>query len=152
MQSVLHALVGTVALVCVATFWLATVVAELFLGAAAIAAVKQAILSGLFLLIPAMMLTGASGMALARGRKARVLRVKQRRMAVAAGNGLLLLLPVAFYLNAKASAQDFDTGFYLVQALELLAGAIQFLLLARNFRDGLLLSGRLPRARVGASA
>jgi hypothetical protein len=45
-----------------------------------------------------------------------------------------------------ARAGRFDTGFYLVQALELIAGAINITLLTRNMRDGLRMTGRLRKS------
>ena len=74
-------------------------------------------------------------------------------MPVIALNGLLVLLPSAFYLNAKAQAGEFDALFYGVQALELLAGAINLTLMGLNLRDGLRLAGRSPaRLREEGSA
>lgn len=64
-------------------------------------------------------------------------------MKIIAANGLLVLLPCAFYLYGKAASGEMDTSFYALQALELVAGAINFSLMALNFRDGLKLSGRL---------
>lgn len=74
-------------------------------------------------------------------------------MKVVATNGLSILLPSAFVLASWANAGRFDSAFYVLQGVELLAGAVNFSLLALNMRDGLRLSGRLaPRRRVpGAS-
>lgn len=52
-----------------------------------------------------------------------------------------------FYLGVTASEDDLGTTFYAVQAVELVAGATNITLLARNTRDGLRLSGRLRRPR-----
>ncbi|HXX85674.1 MAG TPA: hypothetical protein VEN29_17060, partial [Casimicrobiaceae bacterium] len=49
------------------------------------------------------------------------------------------------FLASKARAGEFDTAFYLVQALELAAGATNITLLSLNLRDGLKLMGRLRR-------
>ena len=69
-------------------------------------------------------------------------------MPFIAFNGLLILLPSAFYLHAKAQAGVFDTSFYAVQVVELVAGAINFWLLSKNMRDGLKLAGRLRPKKV----
>ena len=61
--------------------------------------------------------------------------------AVIAGNGILLLIPSALFLASKASAGEFDTSFYLVQALELVSGGVNITLLGLNMRDGLKLKG-----------
>ena len=67
-------------------------------------------------------------------------------MPVIAFNGLLILVPSAFFLAYKAGSGDFDTSFYAVQALELVAGAVNLSLIGLNIRDGLRLSGRLRRS------
>ncbi|MCC7098840.1 MAG: hypothetical protein IT500_04555, partial [Rubrivivax sp.] len=75
MKSKLHAAFGAMALLCIATFWVSTVVSELFMEPAAVAAVKNAILAGMWLLVPAMAATGGSGFALAKGRSGRLVEV-----------------------------------------------------------------------------
>lgn len=143
MKSKLHGFFGAVALLCITTFWLSTVVSELFLDQASVVAVKNAVLTGMWLLIPAMAATGGSGFALARTRRGRLVDVKARRMKVIAGNGLLVLLPSAWVLASWANAGRFDGAFYALQGVELLAGAANLTLLVLNMRDGLRLSGRL---------
>ncbi len=140
MKAALHAAAGTVALLCITSFWVATFVSEVWLDAASVVAVKNAILSALWLLIPAMLATGASGFALGRGRAGRLLQVKKRRMQVAAANGLLVLLPCAITLASMANGGQFDKWFYSIQSAELVAGAINIVLLALNMRDGLRLA------------
>ena len=68
MKSKLHGLFGAVALLCIATFWASTVVSELLLDQASVVAVKNAVLTGMWVLIPAMAATGGSGFSLARTR------------------------------------------------------------------------------------
>jgi hypothetical protein len=63
-------------------------------------------------------------------------------MPLIAANGLLVLLPAAIFLNLWAAQGTFDSRFYLVQAVELLAGAINLLLMGLNMRDGVKLTGR----------
>ncbi len=150
MKVIAHAAAGTLALATVATFWIATVVTELLLGQSAVVAVKYGILLGMAVLIPALMVTGASGFALAKGRGGRLVRRKQRRMPFVAGNGLLVLVPAAVFLYQKAVTGELDTVFYTVQAVELLAGGVNITLLSLNLRDGLRLSGR-RRVRVPVS-
>jgi len=67
---------------------------------------------------------------------------KKRRMPFIAGNGLLILVPSALYLAALASRGDFGIIFYTVQALELVAGATNLVLMALNIGDGLRLTRR----------
>lgn len=146
MKKFLHALAGAVAMTCIFGFLVSTLVAELFLAPTAIAAVKHTIVRCLWLLVPAMAAVGASGFALSAGRRGALVEGKMRRMRIVAINGLLILLPAAFYLDAKAAAGQFDGTFYIAQLAELIAGAVNFSLLALNMRDGLRLAGRLRRA------
>ena len=147
MKSKLHGIFGAVALLCITSFWLSTVVSELFLGQASVTAVKNAVLTGMWLLIPAMAATGGSGFSLAKGRGGRLVGVKGGRMRIVAANGLLVLLPSAFVLASWANAGRFDGAFYALQGVELLVGAVNFTLLVLNMRDGLRLSGRLTPKR-----
>ena len=143
MKSRVHAIFGSIAMLCILSFWTSTLFSELFLSPAAIVTVKGTILQAMWVLIPAMVATGGSGFALAKGRSGRLVEAKKKRMPFIALNGLLILLPSAFYLHAKAQAGAFDTSFYAVQAVELVAGAINFWMLSKNMRDGLKLAGRL---------
>jgi hypothetical protein len=153
MKSKLHGIFGVVALLCIASFWLSTVVSELFLDQAAVTAVKNAVLTGMWLLIPSMAATGGSGFSLAKGRGGRLVNVKGQRMKIVAANGLLVLLPSAFVLASWANAGRFDGVFYALQGVELLAGAVNITLLMLNMRDGLKLSGRLtPKRTVPAAS
>ena len=54
-------------------------------------------------------------------------------------------------LNRWAAAANFGTGFYALQALELLAGAVNLTLLGLNLRDGLRMAGRLRGGRPVAA-
>lgn len=137
----LHPLAGGVALSTIATFLGATIAVELAGSTDAIVTVKTLIPWGLLLLVPALAATGGSGFALAgRGRPA---AVKARRMRLIAANGVLVLIPAAFFLASKARAGELDLVFYTVQAVELVAGGLNLALLTLNARDGLRLSGRI---------
>lgn len=145
----IHPLAGAVAILTIATFWLSTVFSELFGSREMIVAVKTAIPWGFLLLIPAMAAVGGTGFKLAGSRRVGVIATKSKRMRFIAANGVLVLIPAALFLASKASAGVFDTSFYVVQALELLAGATNLTLLGLNMRDGLRLVGKL--ARPGAA-
>ena len=69
-------------------------------------------------------------------------------MKIVAANGLLVLLPSAYVLASWASAGRFDSAFYAVQGLELVAGAVNITLLVLNMRDGLRLAGHLQMKRL----
>lgn len=132
----LHKAAGLLAVLTIATFWVSTAITELLLDKDAVAAVKILIPWGFLILVPAMATAGATGMALANGRTAGIPGAKRRRMSFIAANGLLVLIPAALFLAAKARAGVFDGAFTAVQAVELVAGAANILMMALNIRDG----------------
>ena len=136
MKTKIHAIAGVIAFFTILTFWTSTVYSELFSTHETIAFVKTMILRGMFILIPAMIVVGASGMNLGRKRKDAQTRAKKKRMPVIAINGMVILLPAAFFLQAKAVSGSFDTTFYVVQAIELIAGFTNLILIGLNIRDG----------------
>jgi hypothetical protein len=150
MKTRIHGIAGVVALLCILSFWTATVVAETLLSDQAILAVKHGILYGMLILVPAIAATGGSGFSLASGRSGKRLDGKRRRMPIIAANGLLILVPAAFFLYSKAAAGEFDAVFYSVQVIELIAGAVNLTLMALNLRDGLVLSGRLRQVQTAS--
>lgn len=146
-----HLIAGIVAPLCIATFFLSTVLTELFGSLAAVAQLKALIVTpGLWILIPAIAAAGGSGLFLARTRKGRLVDTKKKRMPFIAANGLLVLVPCAIVLNRWAAAGAFDTSFYVVQAIELIAGATNLTLMGLNVRDGLRMAGRLRVAPPAA--
>ena len=145
MIKIIHPVAGALALFTIATFWLSTAVSELFASEVAVSAVKAAIPWGFLLLIPALAVAGGSGFALAKGRRTRLVGAKRKRMPFIAANGIMVLIPAALFLASKAHAAEFDATFYVVQALELVAGAANITLLGFNMRDGLRMKGRLRR-------
>jgi hypothetical protein len=146
MLRIFHPVAGVVALITISTFWLSTVLSEVFGSQAVVTTVKTAIPWGFLLLIPALAIAGGSGFVLSRERVGAALVVsKLKRMRVIAANGVLVLIPSALFLAYKARAGEFDVMFYAVQALELVAGATNIALLSRNVLDGLRIKGRLRR-------
>ena len=138
-----HLIAGLLATLTIATFFLSTVLVELFGSHEAVAMVKSLIvLPGLFILVPAIAVTGGSGFYLSKFRQGRLVYAKKKRMPFIAANGLLVLIPCAIFLNRWAASGEFDTAFYAVQALELLAGAANLTLMGQNIRDGMKMSGR----------
>jgi hypothetical protein len=133
-----HPIAGGLAMALIGSFFLASVAVEVLGSLEQIALIKRTILYGLVLLIPALMATGASGFILKGKVPARgTISAKIKRMRLVAGNGLLILLPSAVYLDNLAAAGDFSKLFYGVQGMELAAGAVNFTLLALNMRDAL---------------
>ncbi|MBE7473567.1 MAG: hypothetical protein DPW09_18215 [Anaerolineae bacterium] len=147
MKTRIHSIIGFLATVLIATFFLASVVVELVGNEAEIALVKQMIVYGLWVLVPAMAITGLSGRAITGLRQGRLIQTKMRRMKLIALNGLLILLPCALVLNYRAAAGSFDLTFYLLQGVELAAGAVNIGLMGLNIRDGLRLTGRLGKKK-----
>ncbi len=145
MKKIVHPIAGVIALLTIASFWVSTVVVELFGSEAAVVALKTFIPWGFLILVPALAATGGTGMAMVRQARGGLVRKKLRRMPIIAANGILILIPSALFLSCKASSGAFDGVFYAVQALELLAGAVNLSLIAMNMRDGLRLSGRVGR-------
>jgi hypothetical protein len=148
----IHLGAGVVAFLTILPFWTSTVVSELLGGHAAVAAVKNGILSGMLILIPSMAIVGGSGFYLAGRSTAPTVAAKKRRMPIIALNGLLVLVPASVFLAGRANAGRFDTIFYAVQAIELIAGAANLTLMGLNIRDGLRLTHRIGRARAASQA
>lgn len=136
MPKIVHPFAGLMAMLTIATFWLSTAISELFGTEATVIAVKTAIPWGFILLVPALAATGGSGFLLAKGRRKGLVGTKLKRMPWIAANGLVVLIPTALFLAFKAQAGELDTAFYIVQVIELLAGAVNLSLLGLSMRDG----------------
>ena len=143
MKKIIHPIAGTIALILIASFWLSTVVSELSGSVVFVTTVKSTVPWGFLLLIPALAAAGGSGFALAQGGCGGLIGTKVKRMPFIAANGILVLIPAALFLAAKARAGEFDATFYTIQVLELFAGATNITLLGLNMRDGLKLTGKL---------
>lgn len=151
MKKIIHRLAGTLALLLISCFWLATILTELSGQEEAIYLAKRTILYAMALLIPSLMVTAGSGFALAGKRVGRLVNAKKKRMPFIAMNGLLILVPSAVFLWWKAAQGEFDLSFAVVQALELAAGATNITLLGLNMRDGIQLSRMTGTKPVKAS-
>ncbi|MEL7107632.1 MAG: hypothetical protein AAGJ68_09705 [Pseudomonadota bacterium] len=137
MKALAHGLAGGVSLLIISVFWLATISSELSGHDVFVQSVKLLVPWGFLVLIQALAVTGGSGFALTNGRNNPWITRKHARMKFAAANGILVLVPAALFLASKAQTLDFDAVFYVVQAVELAAGATNIWLLAMNMRDGL---------------
>jgi len=145
-----HPIAGGLALLTMLAFWTSTVAVELVGSTDDIVAVKHAIMWGLLVLVPAIAATGGTGFVRAgRSKNARIL-AKKRRMQVVAPVGILVLVPCVLYLGTTASASGLGTYFHEVQAVELVAGAVNITLMSLNVRDGLRLTRRIGARRVNA--
>jgi hypothetical protein len=139
----IHPIAGIIGFLTILVFWTSTVASELFGSAHMVAVVKRTIPWGFLILVPALAIAGASGFRMAGGSSEPGIVSKRRRMPIVAANGLLILIPAALYLKLLAAHGEFGIPFYAVQAIELVAGAINLTLMAFNIRDGLRLTGRL---------
>ena len=142
MKTRIHAIAGATGFVLIFLFWTSTLLSELFASQETVAQIKSLILSGMFILIPAMIVAGGSGTVMGKNRQDEALLAKKKRMPFIAANGLLILLPAAWFLAGKANAGEFDTIFYLIQMVELIAGGANLTMMAFNIKDGLILTGR----------
>ena len=101
------------------------------------------------MLVPAMATVGATGFSFVRGRTlVGIVKKKAGRMPILAANGLLILIPSALFLASRARAGNLDTWFYVVQVVELVAGATNITLMGLSMRDGLKLKGRLRKPKT----
>ena len=137
-----HLAAALLATATIFAFWSATIMAEAFGTTAAVIAVKQSILWGMLVLVPAIATTGATGFWMGRKWRNPLVAAKRRRMPFIAANGVLVLVPSALFLADRADAGSLDAWFYLVQAIELAAGSVNLTLMGLNLRDGLRLRAR----------
>lgn len=145
-----HLIAAATGFLTILTFWISTVVSELSGSDTLIVSVKQAIPWGLLVLVPALIITGATGLPMSQASTTPGILAKKRRMPFIAGNGLLILVPAAFLLDGLASRGEFGAAFVTVQAVELIAGAVNLTLMSLNIRDGFRLTGRLRTTKSGA--
>ncbi len=144
MKSKLHLFGAIISTLCIGAFFTSSILVELFGSQEAIATVKHLIFCpGLFILVPAIAITGGTGFALSKNRKGKIVNDKKRRMPFIGANGILILIPSAIFLDQLAASGSFGTKFYLLQGLELLAGAVNLYLMISNMRDGLNMTGKL---------
>jgi len=137
MKLQIHRITSLLATLCIAIFFTSTLIVELFASHETIALVKSLIVTpGIFILVPAMAITGATGFSLAKERKGRIIEAKKKRMPIIALIGIFILMPAAIYLSQWASVGTFDTKFYIVQTIELIAGATNLTLMIKSIKDG----------------
>ena len=141
----IHAAAGAGACLFIASFWISTVLSELFSSHETIVVVKQTIVYALFGLMACMAVAGVTGMKMGGKSKHTAIAAKRRRMPFIAANGMLILLPCAFFLNNRASAGQFDSVFYIVPIVELIAGVANLTLLGLSMKDGF--SIRKPKVK-----
>jgi hypothetical protein len=143
MKNRLHLACALLAFFLILSFFTSTIISEAFGNDTIVATIKRMIVYGLWILVPALAITGVTGWLLAKSRAGKLVSIKKRRMPFIAANGIIVLVPAAIYLDHLAAAGEFDTTFYLVQGIELLVGGANLVLMSLNIIDGLQLTGRL---------
>lgn len=149
MKTRVHAIAGVIGFLTILTFWLSTLASEIFGSLADIAYVKNTILWGMIVLIPCLLLTGATGASLGKRRDDPRVSAKKKRMPLIAGNGLIVLVPTAVLLAYMAGRGNFSTAFYAVQALELVVGGVNLIMMGLNIRDGMSLRNPIAKEQSG---
>ena len=122
MKIKIHAIAGIIGFLTILTFWSSTLLSEVFGSHATIAWVKGMILQGMFILIPAMIIVGASGMSLGKQSFHPLVAKKKKRMPFIALNGLLILLPAAFFWKQKLQPVSLSVAFTRCRQLNCLPG------------------------------
>ncbi len=144
MKSKIHLIGAILSTLCIGSFFTSSILSELFGSTEFIATVKHLIvLPGLLILVPAIAITGFTGVILSKDRKGLLVANKKKRMPFIGANGILILIPAAIFLNQLAASGSFGMKFYIVQGLELVAGASNLFLMGMNIRDGLKMKGKL---------
>lgn len=134
-----HSIAATVALLMITTFFICTLISELSGDKSFIVSVKVAVFYAIWFLIPLMIITGITGQKLAPNAKSGVIGRKKKRMPFIAINGIFILVPAASYLKVLAVGGDFNSTFYIVQSIEIVAGLVNITLMSLNLKDGLSL-------------
>lgn len=147
MKSKVHAIAGVLGFFCVLTFWISTVSSELLGSPETVATVKTSVFRGMFVLLPALLVAGASGVSLLGKRTDPLAVAKQKRGPIAFMTGLFVLLPSSYFLSSWASQGALDGWFYGVQAVELAGSTVCLVMIGLNIRDGLALRGRIGAGR-----
>lgn len=132
---IVHRSAAMLAFLLILSFFVSSLLVELFGNQQQVLAVKTAIFYAIWVLIPTMAITGITGAKMAPNAKSGALGRKKKRMPFLALNGLLVLTPAAIYLQHLASVGQFDEVFYVVQIVELIAGFTNLTLMALNIRD-----------------
>jgi len=147
---IIHKTSALTAFILIATFFSSSLFVDMFASQQAVVMVKTNIFYGVWLLIPLMAITGITGVKMAPKVTSGPIASKKKRMPFVAANGLLVLLPAAYILKNLALEGEFNSFFYFVQTIELLAGFINLSLMSLNIRDAFRL--KKPRTHIAKSA
>jgi uncharacterized membrane protein (DUF485 family) len=148
MKRKIHGFAGILAMIIISSFWLSSVLIELFGTPHTIAWVKHGIVIGMGILVPLLIITAISGRELGKTNTSPLASAKQKRMPLIAFNGLFILVPSAIYLDRLATEGKLDTLFYIVQGIELTAGAINLVLLGLSAKQGFQISKNVSQQKL----
>ncbi|MEW8623838.1 MAG: hypothetical protein AB2559_19880 [Candidatus Thiodiazotropha endolucinida] len=137
MKQLAHRVGAYISTICLEVFFISTLFVAIQGTPESITLVKSLIvMPGLFIFIPAIVMTGATGLSWSTSKSGGLVGKKRKRMPFIGINALFILLPVAIVLDQWASAGSFDSRFYMLQGLELLATAFNITLMILNIRAG----------------
>jgi hypothetical protein len=145
-----HPLAARVTLGLFALIWGSAVAAGLFADTELMVFIKEGAVWALFLLVPAAMLTAATGLRLGYGRPGPITERKRRRLRLIVALSVVVVLPATLALDALVQQGQAGSLLFLVlQGVELVAGLLTLGLMVVSVRDGLLAK---REARAAASA
>lgn len=140
-----HLIAATATAMTIISYFTSTAIVELTGNKEKIILLKSIIFYSLPILIVSMPTLVVTGNRLAGNSTHPDIISKKSRMKWIAINGLTLIA-LASILFSLAVDNAIDRRFYFFQAAELALGLTNIALIGINFRTGLKLSGRLPRA------
>ncbi|WP_422902956.1 hypothetical protein [Propionivibrio sp.] len=137
---------GLLATLTIASFFCATLFSELLGTPGTIALIKAFIvIPGLFILIPAIALTGASGFVLSKSRQGRVIAAKKNRMPFIVATGVVDPCPMCDLSESVGGGGHIRYDVRSGAGIGTL-GRCYLGLMGLNIRDGLSMSGRLRKS------
>jgi hypothetical protein len=139
MKKIAHRISSIFGFILILCFLTSTIVSEVFGELDTIAIVKRFILYGIFVLVPTMMISGISGKSLAGSAKHPLMLKKLNRMKLIGFNAIMILIPSAIVLYYLSNAGYWGNWFIAVQAIEIIAGIMNVILMLFNIRDGIKL-------------
>ncbi len=136
----IHLISTVIAGLTISSFFTATIISKVINDTLLIMAVKEKIFYALPILLVSMPSVGVSGIKLTGQYKSPVHVAKLKRMKMIAFNGILLIL-LATYLYINSRDGVLGWYFWIAQIVELVLGATNLFLIARNIKAGFTLKG-----------
>ena len=136
MKTIFHAAVGSFSFLIISLFFIGTIATLFFYSQADFTATKDLVLQSFWMLITILLITAAIGLFLGKGQAGELIQKKKLRMVFIIGITILILLPIAYFLDKQASASNINSTFFLIQGLEIVFDIVVLVLMGLNFRDG----------------